>query len=55
MKLSKLKELLEQLIAQFDLQIILVVSKDEDIPSFITHVIEVENRICKTKYRQTSI
>ncbi|MBQ7387932.1 MAG: ATP-binding cassette domain-containing protein [Paludibacteraceae bacterium] len=46
---EQLKDLFEQLIAQFDLQIILVVSKDEDIPSFITHVIEVENRICKTK------
>lgn len=46
---EQLKKLLEQLITRFDLQIILVVSKKEDIPSFITHVIEVENRICKTK------
>lgn len=46
---EQLKKLLKQLITRFDLQIILVVSKKEDIPSFITHVIEVENRICKTK------
>jgi len=44
-----LKDILKKLIEKFQIQIILVVSKKEDIPSFITHVIEVENRICKTK------
>ena len=44
-----LRVLLKKLIDKFQIQIILVLSKKEDIPSFITHVIEVENRICKAK------
>lgn len=40
---QQLRELLEQLIEERTLQIILVLSKDEDIPNFITHVVEVRN------------
>lgn len=38
---QQLRELLEQLSEERNLQIILVLSKDEDIPEFITHVVEV--------------
>ena len=44
-----LVELLEKLIQHFKIQIILVLSNREEIPSFVTHVIEVENMICKAK------
>ena len=46
---SMLKTLLEQLTEMFSLQLILVVSKPNDIPDFITHVIPVENRVCGEK------
>lgn len=39
--------LLETLIREWNIQIILVVSRKCDIPSFITHVISVDNRICR--------
>lgn len=44
-----LKKLLEQLTEMLSLQLILVVSKPNDIPDFITHVISVENRVCGEK------
>lgn len=44
-----LHDLLAKLIKIANLQVILVLSKTDDIPSFITHVIPVENHICGTK------
>lgn len=38
--------LLENLVTEWKMQIILVVSRREDIPSFITHVVEVHDRRC---------
>lgn len=40
---EQLRELLEVLTRETELQIILVLSKTDDIPDFITHVINVEN------------
>ncbi len=40
---DQLKELLKTLSAERALQIILVLSKSDDIPDFITHVVEVQN------------
>jgi molybdate transport system ATP-binding protein len=40
---SQLKELLATLAHEKAIQIVLVLSKDDDIPSFITHVVEVRN------------
>ena len=44
-----LKKLFLQLISHFCLQLILVLSKPDDIPDFITHVIPVEDRVCGKK------
>ena len=44
-----LKDLFLQLINSFSLQLILVVSKPNDIPEFITHVIPVEDLTCGEK------
>ena len=44
-----LKDLLDRLVTITSLQIILLLSKTDDIPSFITHVVPVENRICGQK------
>lgn len=44
-----LKELFGRLIEITSLQIILLLSKTDDIPPFITHVVPVENRICGKK------
>lgn len=44
-----LRNLLSQLSEFTDLQIILVLSKTDDIPEFITHVIPVDSRICGKK------
>ena len=44
-----LKDLFSQLISQFSLQLILVVSKPNDIPDFITHVIPIEDLTCGEK------
>ena len=54
---TQLRLLLENLISESDLQLILVLSKAEDIPNFITHVVHVENMVCGPKetlaeYRQ---
>ena len=43
---DQLHALLCELIRMTCLQIILVLSKTDDIPSLITHVIPVENRMC---------
>lgn len=55
---TQLRHLLETLVRESDLQLILVLSKAEDIPAFITHVVHVEEMTCGTKqtvdeYRQT--
>lgn len=39
--------LLKELIGKWNMQIILIVSRPEDIPDFITHVIEVRDKICR--------
>lgn len=44
-----LHSLLKRLIEVTDLQVILVLSKTDDIPSFITHVIPVAGRVCDKK------
>ncbi len=44
-----LKSLLAELIKVIGLQVILVLSKSDDIPEFITHVITVENMTCGEK------
>lgn len=44
-----LQVLLRKLTELTDLQVILVLSKTDDIPDFITHVIPVENRHCGRK------
>ncbi len=40
---QQLRELLETLSRERSLQIVLVLSKDEDIPRFVTHVVEVKD------------
>ena len=44
-----LKSLLAELISVIGLQVILVLSKSDDIPDFITHVITVEHMTCGEK------
>lgn len=44
-----LHSLLKKLIETIGLQVILVLSKTDDIPGFITHVVSVENRVCYPK------
>ena len=44
-----LKSLLRQLIEATSLQVILVLSKSDDIPDFITHVVPVADRVCGAK------
>ena len=39
-------QLLENLISEWKIQIVLVVARREDIPPFITHIIEVKERCC---------
>ena len=46
---QQLRELLEQISRERALQIILVLAKDEDIPRFITHVVEVKDMVVKPK------
>ena len=48
-----LKDLFFQLIRDFSLQLILVVSKPNDIPDFITNVIPVKDRTCGDKITRT--
>lgn len=44
-----LRELLERLITVTGLQVILVLSKTDDVPGFITHVVPVADRTCGKK------
>lgn len=44
-----LMELLKQLVETTSLQTILVLSKTDDIPDFVTRIVRVENRICGRK------
>lgn len=44
-----LRELLENLIEKMHIQLILILSKTDEIPSFITHVIPVDDCICGKK------
>ncbi|MBR5804254.1 MAG: ATP-binding cassette domain-containing protein [Bacteroidaceae bacterium] len=46
---SQLRHLLENLTNESDLQLILVLSKAEDIPNFITHVLLIEDMVCGAK------
>lgn len=46
---TQLRDLLVKLTQESDLQLILVLSKAEDIPDFITHVVEVEEMKCGEK------
>lgn len=46
---QQLRELLEQISKERELQIILVLAKDEDIPHFITHVVEVKDMVVMPK------
>ena len=45
----QLVELTEELIAVLHLQVVLVLSKTEDIPAFVTHVIPVDDMCCAQK------
>lgn len=46
---DQLRELLGELVKMGYLQVVLVLSKSDDIPDFITHVIPVDNMICGKK------
>jgi molybdate transport system ATP-binding protein len=46
---EQLKDLLKTLSEEQDIQIVLVLSKSDDIPNFITHVVEVEDLLVKPK------
>lgn len=46
---QQLREVLERLSAERALQIVLVLSKDDDIPRFITHVVPVRQRVALPK------
>lgn len=46
---DQLRELLTDLVQIADIQIILILSKSDEIPTFITHVVEVENRFIHEK------
>ncbi len=46
---GQLQELLAELSRSTNLQIILVFSKDDDIPSFVTHIIPMQKMICGKK------
>lgn len=48
-----LKKLFRQLIESLSLQLILVLSKANDIPDFITHVVPVVDRVCGIKQTRT--
>lgn len=46
---EQLHQLLKELTERTSLQVILVLSKTDDIPSFITHVVPVADRVCGDK------
>lgn len=41
---NELTSMLERLISEWQLQIILILSRPEDIPAFITHIVHIENQ-----------
>ena len=45
----QLKELIRRLIQEIHLQVILVLSKTDEIPDFITHVVLVHDKVCEPK------
>ena len=52
---DQLKQLLKTLAEERELQIIIVLSKNDDLPDFITHVVEVDNmtvypKVTKSQY-----
>lgn len=49
----QLQELLVAIVERSDMRIVLVVSKNEDIPDFITHVVPVANMTCGEKRTRT--
>lgn len=46
---TQLQDLLKLLTTQTSLQVILVLSKTDELPEFITHVVEIKNRVCLPK------
>ena len=44
-----LRELLEKMILMMSLQVILVLSREDEIPPFITHIVPVEGLVCGEK------
>ena len=44
-----LRELLEKMIRMMSLQVILVLSREDEIPPFITHIVPVEGLVCGEK------
>ena len=46
---ESLHKLLGEVAQMGDVQIIMVLAKSDDMPTFITHIIEVENRVCRPK------
>lgn len=46
---AQLKEVLDTISKERALQIILVLSNDKDIPTFITHIVEVKNKVALPK------
>lgn len=49
-----LRELLERMIRAISLQVILVLSRVDEIPSFITHVVPVEGLVCGNKIERNA-
>ena len=49
-----LRTLLEQLVEHTNLQLVLVLSKEDEIPSFVTHVVSVSGRLCGPKLTRTA-
>ena len=49
-----LRELLERMIRAISLQVILVLSRVDEIPSFITHVVPVEGLVCGEKMERNA-
>lgn len=46
---DQLKDLLQHLVSEGGLQLVLVLSKNDDIPDFITHVVEVKDMVVGSK------
>ena len=50
-----LRDLLEKMIRMMSLQVILVLSREDEIPSFITHIVPVEELVCGEKIERNVI